>query len=176
VKRDAFSLIELLIVVLIVGLVYTLAISNFDNVKQNKVRPTLLNLKESLLGLKKEHDARIICLDGCKSCFVYVDGSLDENASEVYEEFLDEEVKLYRYDKNYGLTQLKNGVFFNSEGVDEEICFSLSVDKNGVSEQVIAEYKDKFYDFSSYFLNTQVYTSASELNEVKEHMIQEVLR
>jgi prepilin-type N-terminal cleavage/methylation domain-containing protein len=176
VKRKAFSLIELLIVVVIVGLVYTLAISNFENVKQKKVRPTLTNLKSYLDKLDKTDVARLICLDECKSCYVYVDKKLDANVSEEFEDFLDEQPRLYKYDINYGLESLKNKIFFNSEGVDEQICFSLSVDKNGVSDQVIVEYKDKFYDFSPYFSDTKVYSSASELRNYRENLRQEALR
>jgi len=176
VKRSAFSLIELLIVVVIVGLVYTLAISNFENVKQNKVKPTLLNLKSYLDKIDKTNFAKLICLDNCKSCVVYIDGKLDENASKEFEDFLDEEPRVYRYDINYGLVSLKNKIFFNTEGVDEQICFSLSVDKNGVSDQVIVEYKDKFYDFSPYFSSTKVYNSQSELRSYKEEFRQEALR
>lgn len=175
-KRSAFSLIELLIVVLIVGVVYTLAISNFDNVKENKIKPTLLTLKSSLTELEKRHKAELLCLDECESCSVYVDGEVDENLSEVYEDFLDEEPKMYRYDQNFGLIRLKNRVIFNKEGVDEEVCFSLSVDRNGVSDQMIVEYKDRFYDFTPYFENTQVYRTESELTQIKEDIYQEVLR
>jgi prepilin-type N-terminal cleavage/methylation domain-containing protein len=176
VKRSAFSLIELLIVVLIVGIVYTLSVSNFESLKEDRVRPTLLNLKSLLDNLDKKSDAELICLDECKSCGIYIDGELDENLSELYEEFFDSEPRVYRYDQNYGLIDLQNKVFFNVEGTQEEICFSLGVNKNGVSEQVIVEYKDKFYDFSPYFVETQVYSSASKLNEVKENLSQEVLR
>ena len=175
-KRAAFSLIELLIVVLIVGIVYTIAVTNFSALKEGKVKLSLSNLKPYLDKLKKAHKAELICLDECKSCNVYVDGVLDTNASEEFEEFLDEDVKVYRYDANFGLVNLQNKVFFNSKGTQEEICFSLSMDKNGVSEQLIVEYKDKFYDFSTYFTSTKIYSSASDLSDVKEDLYQEVLR
>jgi len=174
--KHAFSLIELLIVVLIVGVIYTLSISNFENIKEGKVTRTLSNLKPYLHELKKTKKAEIICLDECESCQIYVDGAVDQNASEMFEEFLDEEVKSYRYDLNYGLVEVKKSVYFNEQGSDEEICFSLSVDKNGVSEQVIAEYKDIFYDYSPYFSKTKVYHSDSELTQVKEELYQEVVR
>lgn len=175
-KRSAFSLIELLIVVVIVGVVYTLSISNFENVKQNKVRPTLLNLKEYLGKLDKQDEAELICLDQCKSCYVFVDNELDENVSKDFEDFLDEEPRVYRYDLNYGLVDEKEKLFFNSEGVDERICFSLVVDKNGISDQMIVEYKDKYYDFSPYFTNTKIYTSASEATDYRENLHYMVLR
>ena len=175
-KRGAFSLIELLIVVLIVGVVYTLAISNFENVKEGKTKPTLLNLKQKLDAIDARHLAKLICLDECKSCTVWIDAKENEDASKEFEDFLDEQVKMYRYDTNFGLMSLQEKVFFNDEGQDEQICLSLSVDKNGVSEQVIVEYKDRFYDFTPYFKPPQVYSSSSELTQIKEHLAQEVLR
>jgi prepilin-type N-terminal cleavage/methylation domain-containing protein len=176
VKREAFSLIELLIVVLIVGVVYTLAISNFENVKEGRTKPTLLNLKQKLDAMDSSNQAKLICLDDCKNCTLWIDGKKDANASKEFEDFLDEQVKMYRYDTNFGLMSLQEKVFFNEEGQDEQICFSLSVDKNGVSEQVIVEYKDRFYDFTPYFKPPQVYMSSSELTQIKEHLTQEVLR
>jgi prepilin-type N-terminal cleavage/methylation domain-containing protein len=176
VKRNSFTLIELLIVVLIIGIVYSLAITNFQNLKEGKTEPNLLNLKTKLDSLDKVSTAKLMCLDECESCYIYVDDVLDEEVSKEFEDFFDEEVRVYRYDVNYGLVELKDKIFFNSEGVEEDICFSLSVDKNGVSEQVIVEYKDKFYDFSVYFTNTQVYKSQSELREIREYLLQKVLR
>ena len=175
-QHKAFSLIELLIVVLIVGLVYKLSLSNFQRVKEGDTKPTLLTLKQDLWSLPKKKKAELICLDDCTRCTLYIDGEADANASKKYEEFLDEKVEVYRYDQNYGLVELKDRIFFNSEGKDEQICFSLSVDNKGVSEQIMVEYKDKYYDFSPYFTDTQVYRSASELEDIKEHLAQEVLR
>lgn len=175
-KRSAFSLIELLIVVLIVGVVYSLAIPNFENVKQKKIKPNLLNLRSYLRKIDKQNEAELICLDECKSCYLFVDKKLDENLSKDFEDFLEEEPKVYRYDPSYGLVEKQERVFFNSEGVDERICFSLGVDKNGVSDQVIVEYKDKYYDFSPYFNTTKVYDSASELRSRKEDLYSKVLR
>ena len=74
------------------------------------------------------------------------------------------------------MLEQSNRVYFNSEDVEEEVCFSYSIGKNGVGDQVIVEFKDKVYDFSTYLGSISVYNSLEELLEVKENLAQEILR
>lgn len=173
--KKAFSLIELLIVVLIVGIVYTLAISGFESLKEGKAKPSLLNLKTYLSKVEHKNEVKLICLDGCESCFVLVDGEINQEFSSEFDGFLDSSVKTYLFNVNTGLQSKADSVFFNSEDVSENICFSFSVDKKGVSDQVIVEYKDDVYDFTSHLSPTKKYASTQELIDEKQKIINEVL-
>ena len=161
--KKAFSLIELLIVILIIGIVYTISVGNFEKVKDESKKLTLQNLKEYLQGLPHEKSAELLCLDDCSECKVLVDG---EKFKEL-DDFLDKSVRSYRYDFSYGMVEVEK---------DDDVCFSYSVDKKGVGQQVIVEYKDLFYDFSTYLSPVGVYNSLQEATEVKELLSQEVLR
>jgi len=92
--KKAFSLIELLIVILIIGIVYTISVGNFKKVKDDSVKLTLGNLKEYLQTLPYEKSAEILCLDDCSECNILVDG---ESVKKI-DDFLDKSVKSYRYD------------------------------------------------------------------------------
>jgi prepilin-type N-terminal cleavage/methylation domain-containing protein len=173
--KKAFSLIELLIVVLIVGIVYTMAISGFDNLKKGKAKPTLLNLKSYLSKIEYKKDVRLICLDACESCLLIVDGKIKPELSEQFDGFLDKDVRVYTFNINTALQNLPDAIYFNSEGTSEDICFSFSIDKKGVSTQVIVEYKDYVYDFTSYLAKTKKYTSTSDFIDAKQKVINEVL-
>ena len=175
-NKHAFSLMELLIVVLIVGVVYTLALSNLQNIKEGKIKPTLLTLKHDLGAIKYEKKVKLICLDNCDTCFVQVDGTLDENASKMFEEFIDPSVKVYHFDPNTGFNEIQKAVYFNKENVAQDICFSFAVDKQGVGDQVVVEYKDRVYDFTTYFGTTKAYASTSEMMDAKQKTINEVLQ
>jgi prepilin-type N-terminal cleavage/methylation domain-containing protein len=161
--KKAFSLIELLIVILIIGIVYTISVGNFEKVKDESNKLTLHNLKEYLQALPHEKSAELLCLDDCSECKVLVDG---EKFKEL-EDFLDKSVRSYRYDFSYGMIEVEK---------DDDVCFSYSVDKKGVGQQVIVEYKDMFYDFSTYLSPVSIYGSLQDATQAKEQLSQEVLR
>lgn len=165
---------ELMIVIVIIGVVYTLAITKLQTVSEEKVAPSFLNLKEYLLGYL--HDdaqrARLLCLDDCSECSIYVDGV----KLKTIEGFMDESVEVYKYDLLEGLKERKRKVFFNEEDVQESVCFSFEIDKNRVSEQVVVAYKESVYDYTNYFEETPHYDFLEDFVETKERVAQEVMQ
>lgn len=174
--HKAFSLIELLIVVVIMGVVYTLAITNFAKIDENQTVLSLQNLKKYLMNIEHENNVRLLCLDDCESCELYADGELVEGYEDTFNGFLDDSIKVYTYNFNLGTTEISKQIHFNIEGIEEDICFSYLMDKKGVGEQVLVEFKNKVYDFSTYFVKTPVYDSIEEAADAKEELIQEVFK
>lgn len=157
---------------MIIGVVYTLAIGNFQKLSDESSKLTLENLKEYLHSIKHSKSVKLICLDDCSECDIYVDG----NKSRTVEDFLDESVTVYRYELSYGAVEIEKELFFNIDDVEEDVCFSYEVDKNGVGNQVLVEFKEKVYDFSSYFTKTAVYNSIGDAVEAREDMAREVMQ
>ncbi len=170
--KAAFTLIELLIVIVIMGVVYTLALSNFSKLTNKSETLTLANLKEYLSSLSYEHNAALICFDGCTKCAIYVDG----NKTQELDGFVDDTLKVYRYDSAYGFMEKEPDVFFNPDGIEENVCFSYKVDSNKVGDQVLIEYKNHYYDMSRYLEATPVYDSIQEAQDAKENLKNRVLR
>ena len=160
---------------MIVGIVYTLAIGGFENLKQGKAKPSLLNLKTYLSKVEYKNEVKLLCLDECESCLLLVDGESNQELSEEFDGFLDDSVRTYFFNVNTGLQTKADSIFFNTEDTSENICFSFSVDKKGVSDQVIVEYKDNVYDFTSHLSPTKKYASTQELIDEKQQVINEVL-
>ncbi|WP_457744499.1 type II secretion system protein [Sulfurimonas sp.] len=171
-NKRAFTLIELLIVIVIMGVIYTLAINNFTKLSDTSKHLSLANLKEYLHSLEYEKEVRLLCLDDCSECDVYVDG----NKTQSIEGFLDDSVRSYRYEQSYGFIERKQDIFFNQEGIEENVCFSYSMDNSGIGEQMLIEYKDKYYDMSTFFVDTPIYNSIQDAQEKREKSINEVLR
>ena len=162
-----------MIVIVIIGVVYTLVISKLQSVGEGKMTPSLSNLKEYLSSLNKEgQSVRLLCLDDCSSCAVYVD---DVKIQDI-ESFFDDSIETYRYDFLQGAIPVKDAVFFNEEDVQESVCFSFSVDKNLVADQVIVVYKNRAYDYSSYFTQTPVYDYLEEAIDAKQDLAQKVMQ
>jgi len=163
-----------MIVIVIIGVIYTLAISKLQSVAQQKVAPNFSNLKEYLHSFIKEdaRTAKLLCLDDCSECSIYVDGVEERSI----ESFLDASVEVYRYDLLQGAQSLEPVPFFNADGVQKRVCFSFEVDKNLISDQVMIVYKKRAYDYTSYFSPAEVYDSLSDLVDAKEAKRQEVSR
>jgi len=174
-KRSAFSLIELIIVVVIMGIVYTLAVTNFQDLKSSSAHVSLKNLKEYLQKIPHKKSVELLCLDECLTCSVLVDSEVHSSTS-AFDNIIDDSIRVYRYDFLTGMQEQTPKVYFNSEDVEENVCFSYKVDKKDVGDQVIVEFKDKVYDFTTYLDQAPIYDSLQELVEEKEKSSQEIMR
>ena len=162
-----------MIVIVIIGVVYTLAVTKLQSVGEEVSTPTLATLKEYLISLNKESTpVRLLCLDDCHVCNIY----RDDAKIQTLENFLDPTVSRYRYDFLQGTVLVKDEIYFNVEGRDENVCFSFAIDANSVSDQIIVVYKDKAYDYTSYFQKTEVYDSIEDFVDEKEKQTQEVMQ
>jgi hypothetical protein len=163
-----------MIVIVIMGVIYTLAISKLHSVAQQKESASFAHLKEYLHSFITEDakSARLLCLDDCSECSVYVDGIKGKN----FESFFDSSVEVYRYDFLHGAVAVEPIPFFNKDNVQKRVCFSFEVDKNLISDQVMIVYKKRAYDYTSYFTPTKIYDSLSTLVDAKEAKAQEVSR
>ncbi len=173
--RKAFSLIELLIVILIIGVVYTMAIGNFQKLKEEETVVTMQTLKEYLQKIPHEKEVKLLCLNECFNCSIFVDDEKIESQTP-FEDILDSSVNVYRYDPLLGVMEQTQDIYFNDEDIEESVCFSFSVDKKGVGDQVLVELKESVYDFSTYFKKTPKYSSLEEAIEAKENLLQEAIQ
>lgn len=162
-----------MIVIVIIGVVYTLAITKLQTFGEQKIPPTFANLKEYLLSYMEEaKSVKLLCLDDCSECTIYRDDKKIKNIKS----FFDSSVEVYRYDFLQGVIQKRKDVFFNEEDVQENVCFSLSVAKNSVADQVLVVYKSKAYDYSNYFSKVSVYDTLDDAEQEKQIIAQEVMQ
>lgn len=162
-----------MIVVVIMGVVYSLVSSNLTKFVKKSGKISLVNLKTYLQGLKHEKSAQLLCLDDCSSCDIYVDGVKRNKIDGLFKESV---VRVYRYEFSYGYTPKEQDVYFNKNGVEENVCFSYSVDDEGVGDQVLVESQNKFYDYSSYFESTKIYTSLSDASSARDELTKKVMQ
>jgi prepilin-type N-terminal cleavage/methylation domain-containing protein len=171
-KKGAFTLIELMVVIVIMGVIYTLGITSFPQRDEEEKHLTLLTLKEYLQGLEFQESAKLLCLDECTSCKILIDGE----SNTTIESFIDDSIKVYRYDYLSGPMEVMKDVYFNVENIQEDVCFSYKVDKQGIGDQVLVEYKDEVYDFTPYMTPTKKYASLEDAIDAKAKIIEEVIK
>ena len=133
--------------------------------------PTLSNLKQFLLTKKFEKEARFVCFEDCTRCSLLLDGTTKRKFSD----FFDSPPKLYRYDVTFGIEQIDPDLFFDENGVQQQVCFSYRIYKNGIGDQILVEYKGSVYDYSDYFEDVKRYDSIEAAKQHKESMLQKVL-
>jgi Tfp pilus assembly protein FimT len=152
---------ELLIVVIIIGVVYSLAISKIKAPSYEKITPSFQNLKNYLRSFSKTSTVSLICPESYEKCFIRIDNKKVKKIKP----FFDDSVEIYKYDYYNGLSKK-----------DDNNFFSFSVDKNGITDQVIISYKDEVYDYTNYFDAPKIYNSLSEVAETKSKLIEEITR
>jgi len=160
-KKRGFSLIELMIVIVIIGVVYSLALSKLQVAKETKPLPSLKNLKAYVASFIEDGKRATLECKECKKCWIYRDG---KKITEV-ESFFDKSIEMYRYDFFLGETALQR-----------ENCFEFSMDRDGVGDQVIVVYKEKAYDYTPFFVPVVSYDSLAELKSAKEELVSEVMQ
>jgi len=94
----------------------------------------------------------------------------------VFDNFIDDSIKTYHYSVLDGIVNVEYNPFFDSDGIEQDVCFSFSVDKQGVSDQVVVEFNNKVYDYTPYFEKTKIYYSIEDFIEAKEKIYQEVMQ
>ena len=163
-----------MIVIVIIALLYTLALSKLQDVGVNTKKPDLQHLKEYLQSFLDvdTHEARLLCLDRCEECSILVDGKREKKIKS----FFDNTIERYRYTQNEGVVMIENEIYFAADGVEHPVCFSYQIDKEGVADQLFVLYKNKAYDFTTYFTPTSVYNSLDELIQTKEQFTQKVMQ
>ena len=171
--KKGFTLLELILVVVIMGVVYMFAIGSLQKVKQTNENalPTPKNLKKFLLHEVFEKKARFVCYDNCEKCDLVLDGK----TVATMESFFQRAPKTYRYDATLGMVQTYPQPYFNADGAQEQVCFSYMIHKNGIGEQIYLEYNGRVYDYSDYLDGVKVYNTIEEIQDKKESLLQKVL-
>lgn len=158
----AFTLFELLIVVLLIGILYGVFVHKLTRPPvANSDKLTLKNIKSFLSDFSFKRKAEIICLEPCKTCNVYLDGkkaktdefSLFKSAPNVY------------FPDNFG--QVRTISFLpisDKNGAINNVCFKFSLFNNKSSSHFAVESEGKYYLFNPYMKNVKESKSFSDLS------------
>lgn len=155
-RRKAFSLVELLIVILIISLVYFLGFSNIEKSESKPKALTALNLKSSIVKSDLfQGEGSFVCIDKCRSCYLRKDIN---SPFEAYENRIDlKDIEAYTLDARDSLQKIEYGRY-----QDEKICLSLQFYPNGSSTQIILKQDDDVYFLPAFFDDAQKVDSLEE--------------
>ncbi len=167
---QAFTVVELLIVVILILSVYSISFINFANEnKSSDTEKNLINVKSLLLKYEFDKTIELQCSEVDFRCFVLVDGTFKE---ELKEKLFNSPPTVYSYDKN------KNRIRFNDLKLEKlesyPIDFAYKIDKYGKTKDMIVEVDGKVYIFNSVFDKPFILESLSDVDEYFDSKISKV--
>jgi len=148
-KIGSFTLIELILVLILLGVIYSILLPKFQ-IKSNKDKSNieLTNLKEYLLNnFDFQNEIKFSCISKDFSCYVFTDRVLVEDFK--IEKFFEVEPEVYKYNKdleNYDLGKI------TIEGFTENLIFEYKINSDFKSNEFILDTKNnKVFLFNSIF-------------------------
>lgn len=167
-SKKAFTLFELIIVVIIIGVVYALVLGNFNPKNSVKI-PTLHTIKESLLPYwQKGSLVELIVYDNCNESAVFVNSYYDEPKETDLNLAMFKDIEVFRIDQ-YDNAQKIN---FAPAIIDEKIqnsCFRFTLFPNGSSSSYIVKSGKEYIVFFPFFESPEIYTDLGDALEHYQH-------
>lgn len=155
-QREAFTLIELLIVILLISLVYFLG---FRGIEVHKAKPkalTPLNLKEIISSsVDFTGEASFLCLNQCTVCLIR------PNINAPYTKYPGAlalgDIKAFTLDGDDILEEIEYGRYD-----DQKICLKMDFYPNGSSTQLIVKNKTASYFLPAHLQAVKTFENTSD--------------
>lgn len=163
VKR-AFTLIELIIVILIISTTYLLIFSNSSfSIKNQEEKITLYTLKDFLLkNFRFENNISFLCVEEKFTCYVKVDDRLQKNFK--ITNFFKKRPDIYEYSKKEKILEFKE---LRIDNFNYEVIFELKINSDyKINEFILDTLENEVYVFNSIFTKPKIYKSLNESFEV----------
>jgi prepilin-type N-terminal cleavage/methylation domain-containing protein len=142
--RRGMSLFELIVVVMIVGILYSLAIFTLKKEKVIPLTMSLSSIKTTLLSFSQQSEIRMVCDISCQECSIF-----DHNANLLTTLTLVSEGPVQRYGFNrFGELQRWGNAVVSHEGRLSEGCFEVTLSPDGLITAFILKSKNTFYVYT----------------------------
>ncbi|MEA3314874.1 MAG: hypothetical protein U9Q30_03335 [Campylobacterota bacterium] len=170
-KKGAFTLFEIMIVIIITIVLYSFAINSFTK-KSNSLddKVTLLNLKEMLLKYDFDNIITIQCNNEDLSCMVFIDGTLQEDIK--ISNLFNDIPTIYKHNKELDKIEYPD---LNLEDMQSyQIIFKYSCRDDRKCDEFIVEDTNKIYIFNDINMKPIVYNYISDVDDYFDSKIEEV--
>lgn len=171
-QKRAFTLLELLLVVLIMGIVYGLAVNSIKQYGERSFALSLETLPGYLREFHRQNRVALLCTDACQECRVLVEGSEVKKV----EPFIDGEIRAYRFDAALGTRDISFTPYYDEENRESEVCLHFEIFPNGSSSEMILELEEYVVDFPGYFGTPTRFGSLEEAIEHKRSVIEKAIQ
>lgn len=156
-ERRAFSLLELMIVILIISFTYMLLFASMQRAENKPKALTAENLKSTLIKQGVHHkEAELFCLNQCQSCYLYQNGETTPYKGELALG----DLEVYEMDKDDKLAKIDFGRY-----EDHDVCLRFVLHHNSSSSQMVIKTKNGIYYLPTLFGEVAKMASLEEAEE-----------
>ena len=154
-KRKAFTLFELMIVVVIIGVVYALVLSNFNTKKKVRIYK-IKNIKEALMPYwEKGKQLDFVLYDKCQKSALFINDIQAEKFEPLIKASEFDKIEVYKPDYR-GEGQKQEFIPRLIDNTLHDICFQYTLFPNGSNSSYIVKKKNIYYIFYPYFQDVNV--------------------
>lgn len=158
--RSAFSLLELMLVVVIIGIVYAMALSSFKPSEKAELDSfSLTTLPQYLRKNFPLQEAKLVCFKPCGKCTLMVDG---EWTGDEVDLFTSSDVTSYTLDKE-GFASEEEFIPQDSKDAYRQACFILNKHVNDSISPIVLKFEDDFLCYKSGYEEVQSYASLAAI-------------
>lgn len=159
--KKAFTLIEIVLVVILLSTISFLVLTNFNFNTQEKYKIKLEDIKEFMFkNFEYENELNLTCIeDEALDCYVFIDKNINKNIK--IENLFSEIPDVYNYDK-----ELSNFEFMDIrlDNIEFTPFFQLIINGDKKHQNIIVDDLDgKVYLFSSISKKAKVFESTNEV-------------
>ena len=157
-----------MIVVMLVGIVYALVLSNFNTKKKVQVLH-LYNIKEALLPFwKKGKQIDFYLYDNCQKSAIFINDNFQEEIEVDIQLSEFDKVEVYRPD-NRGENQKQEFTPIMIEKKLHKVCFKYTLFPNGSNSSYILKKDKLYYIFYPYFQDVNKTDDLSQATDMLQH-------
>lgn len=142
--RAGMTLFELLVVMTIIGIVYSIGLFTLKKEKVTAATMTISTIKSTLGALEHSDEIRMVCDESCQECQVY---STDDTPLTTLHLSSDETPVRYGFDHLGELKPLGN-VVTRIGGELRQGCFEATLRSDGTFSPLILKSKQTFYVYT----------------------------
>lgn len=164
-NSGAFTLFELIIVVILIGILYGVFINKMQKNEKGKASEsvTLETLRKTLARFPAQRDRELICTEPCEGCAVYIDGhAVKMDKIPLFKQ----PPKVWEKDRYGQYRQIQFLPLTDSKRETTEVCFRYKLFRNGSGSNYIVQTDEThFYVFKPYMYPVRVYDSLNKASQ-----------
>lgn len=164
-NNKAFTLFELIIVVLLISIVYGVFVHKLSTQKQEDKPVSIENLRSWLGGFSFEKNAKIVCFKENLGCVLFLDANMQEGEFKLFED----EIAVYELDETGRPKIISFDPYFNQNGKPQDVFFEFSLRKNGSGSSFIIDREGVFYVFQAISKTPQIFQTFEGAKEGYDH-------
>jgi prepilin-type N-terminal cleavage/methylation domain-containing protein len=166
--KNAFTLFELMIVVMIIGIVYALVLGRMDP-KQHLKIVKLDSLRDTMLQHHKEgQKLDLVLYDNCKKSAFFLNNSYQEDIKINLKPELFQDLTVYKSDPFGHERKISFSPVIIEDHI-EPVCFQYTIYPNGSGSHYIIKQQNLYYVFPPYFEDINITESLDEALALYTH-------